>query len=273
MATKRINSKAKGGIYLILCKNSDKVYVGSSKDFGYRWEQHLLKLRNGAHHNNVLQNAFNKYGESSFEFAPIIELGEYDRSVYFEEENRVISEMQSEGVKLFNLAHAGGGWSKSIEQLDPQKYIQICSNISSGIRKFIDSLTDEQRCMLYGRKGVPLTDERKEHLSNFWKGKKKSPETRSKMSESQKKISCSDGRAERFSEIGKLNKGKLPPNSVRLIIGDMEFGSIKDAAKHLGVGYFSLLSVVKPDKYIQHAKYVTERERLIFQQFSELKVL
>lgn len=47
-------------------------YVGSSaRKEGARKRQHLTMLRRGKHHSKLLQLAFNKYGESSFEFRVI----------------------------------------------------------------------------------------------------------------------------------------------------------------------------------------------------------
>jgi group I intron endonuclease len=61
------------GVYLIRCTAVDWVYVGSSKNFQRRWfKEHLAELRKGVHHNLRLQADWNKYGESAFEFEPII---------------------------------------------------------------------------------------------------------------------------------------------------------------------------------------------------------
>jgi len=54
-----------GCIYLIYFNGSENVYVGSTIDFKERKLRHLLHLRNNRHDNNLLQKAFNKYGESN----------------------------------------------------------------------------------------------------------------------------------------------------------------------------------------------------------------
>lgn len=56
------------GIYLIRCKETNKVYVGSSKNIERRWQQHRSMLSKNAHHSTKLQYAWNKYGEMAFEF-------------------------------------------------------------------------------------------------------------------------------------------------------------------------------------------------------------
>ena len=59
----------KSGIYRIKCVTSAKDYVGGAANMGARWRNHRNSLRSGSHHNKHLQNAWNKYGEPSFEFS------------------------------------------------------------------------------------------------------------------------------------------------------------------------------------------------------------
>lgn len=54
--------------YQITCNGNNKKYYGSSKCFKNRKIRHLFFLRHNQHINQHLQNAFNKYGEKSFEF-------------------------------------------------------------------------------------------------------------------------------------------------------------------------------------------------------------
>lgn len=54
----------KSGIYKISYK--DLCYIGSSVDLYNRLAQHISHLRKGNHHSKIMQNYFNKYGESLF---------------------------------------------------------------------------------------------------------------------------------------------------------------------------------------------------------------
>lgn len=56
------------GIYIILNIKSNKYYLGSSKNINNRWKEHKSLLRRNKHSNNYLQNAWNKYKETSFMF-------------------------------------------------------------------------------------------------------------------------------------------------------------------------------------------------------------
>jgi len=55
-------------IYKILNKTTGKFYIGSAYNFNKRKWVHLHKLRKNYHDNKHLQAAWNKYGESDFEF-------------------------------------------------------------------------------------------------------------------------------------------------------------------------------------------------------------
>ncbi len=58
------------GIYKITSP-SGRCYVGSSMSFKRRWNLHRSRLRNGTHHNNALQRAYEKYGEDGLNFEKI----------------------------------------------------------------------------------------------------------------------------------------------------------------------------------------------------------
>ena len=81
------------GIYFIRNVKNGKLYVGSAKSFYLRWNNHRSRLRKNKHHNKHLQHAWNKYGESSFEFevAEFVPVEELDavESVYLELAKRI----------------------------------------------------------------------------------------------------------------------------------------------------------------------------------------
>ncbi len=60
------------GVYVIENILNGNTYIGSSMHLKRRWTIHRWFLRNGSHHNNHLQNAFNCYGEGAFIFKPLI---------------------------------------------------------------------------------------------------------------------------------------------------------------------------------------------------------
>lgn len=76
------------GTYEIVNKINGKRYVGSSSDIPKRINQHKCHLRKNKHHCKPLQNAFNKYGESSFVFNTLELCG---KSELEEKENNLLA--------------------------------------------------------------------------------------------------------------------------------------------------------------------------------------
>ena len=58
-----------GGVYIITCIPTSKIYIGSTYDFDKRWASHKSELNGGYHNNSYLQNAWAKYGKDSFTFS------------------------------------------------------------------------------------------------------------------------------------------------------------------------------------------------------------
>jgi group I intron endonuclease len=56
------------GVYFIINKTNGHYYIGSSGSLRRRWIKHLSLLRHCKHPSPYLQNAWNRYGEVSFEF-------------------------------------------------------------------------------------------------------------------------------------------------------------------------------------------------------------
>lgn len=92
------------GIYQIRNKVNGKVYVGSSVNVRRRWVEHRRDLRRGNHYNQHLQRAWNKYGESSFEFLLVEECGE---ELLEDNENRWLQAKKPEWV--YNLTEEVNG--------------------------------------------------------------------------------------------------------------------------------------------------------------------
>ena len=55
--------------YIIKCATSGKNYYGSTSNFKKRVTQHKYLLLRNRHHSAHLQKAWNKYGETAFEFS------------------------------------------------------------------------------------------------------------------------------------------------------------------------------------------------------------
>ena len=67
------------GVYRIHNLVNDKSYVGQSREIPRRWIFHLWELRNNLHTNKGLQNDWNEYGESNFNFEVLEECFSQDQ--------------------------------------------------------------------------------------------------------------------------------------------------------------------------------------------------
>lgn len=67
-----MNDSLNHGVYRWLCTATGKSYVGSSQNLAKRKAEHLRKLRQLRHENPKLQNAWNKYGSSAFEWEVLV---------------------------------------------------------------------------------------------------------------------------------------------------------------------------------------------------------
>ena len=60
-----------GGIYVIECLYSPKIYIGSTECFEDRFDSHIKSLRGNYHINKKLQHSFNEHGEEAFTFSEL----------------------------------------------------------------------------------------------------------------------------------------------------------------------------------------------------------
>jgi group I intron endonuclease len=104
------------GIYKIVNKTNNKIYVGQSIDIEERWKQHQWKAFNSNElaYNSAIHSAFRKYGLENFyyeviEECPPEELNE--REIYW------IEQLQSVVPNGYNILSGGQGESRQTRQL------------------------------------------------------------------------------------------------------------------------------------------------------------
>ena len=93
-------------IYKIRNIVNDKTYIGQTVDYEKRKSSHLTALRANRHNNKYLQNSWNKYGESVFEFSVVIECDVDELDVF---EIRYIQQMDTLVPKGYNMTKGGEG--------------------------------------------------------------------------------------------------------------------------------------------------------------------
>lgn len=118
------------GVYQILCVPTGKVYVGSASDLYDRWREHRWHLKRGTHHSLYLQRAWDKYGETAFEFS-VIELVPVEQLL--EVEQRWIDATRCyEEERGFNICVVAGS------QLGVRRSIDVKQKIKEGVARTWD---------------------------------------------------------------------------------------------------------------------------------------
>ena len=79
-------------IYYIKNIQTNKYYIGETIDFISRIKRHLYDLKHQQHHSHKLQNAFNQYGEESFDWGVVCEI---DDEIRFNKEIEIIQQYNS----------------------------------------------------------------------------------------------------------------------------------------------------------------------------------
>lgn len=156
-----------GFIYLIQGING--TYIGQSINYKKRWETHKTRLRNNTHENRYLQRAWNKYGESAFEFKVIQEYNETTKEKLTEAELFWRDTYRNAGVNLFNMAEPGLSPTLGCKLSDKHR-----KNLSKAQKGRVTSEKTKKKLSLAmkGKKnalGCKRTQEFKDNVSKFQK--------------------------------------------------------------------------------------------------------
>ena len=102
--------KDKHGIYKITNKENGMTYIGQTMQrFQKRYWHHNWKLKDGTHDNMHLQNAWNKYGESAFEFSIVETMESHNNDTLNDLEIKYIQMYRDEN-RCYNIADGGDGF-------------------------------------------------------------------------------------------------------------------------------------------------------------------
>lgn len=199
------------GVYLITNTVNGKCYIGSTSiGFNIRWGIHRRELLRQSHGNIILQRAWNKYGEYSFEFS-ILEIVDSKENLQ-EREQYWIDLFKNNGVELYNIL--------------PMAYTPVGVKRNAKTRKNMSvaqsgrSLSEEtKRKISQSKLGKRHSEATKKKMSQSHMGKTHSDVSRQKISQSKTGVSPSPEARRKMSEakIGKNhpNFGKTTPESVK----------------------------------------------------------
>ena len=164
------------GIYRILNTITGKCYIGSSINIKSRWGGHRASLKSGLSKNIKLLRAWNKYGESAFDFS-VIEIVIGDKEELYKKEQFWMDFYNSveNGYNICKAAGSVAGITRSKETRHKMSVAKI------GKRP-----TDETREKISKTKtGVPMSEETRLKMSEIRKGMFPSEETREKLRKAQ----------------------------------------------------------------------------------------
>ena len=157
------------------------MYVGSSVNYKRRWNRHKCDLRANRHACKHLQNSFNKYGESNFDFG-VIEFVS-DASNLIKQEQFWIDFLRPEYNKRA-IANSCIGLKRSPEaranmakaQIGKKRSVEARANQSAALKGHV--VTEETRAKISkSHLGIRPSAESRAKMSASAKGRKQSPET------------------------------------------------------------------------------------------------
>lgn len=180
----------RGGVYLLRV-GPRRYYFGVAANFAKRRGEHLNALRRGDHHNSVLQCAYNKHGEGSFRFEPIIWCG---RETAAKTEAWLIQTYALDGNCANLRLEDGTTYSHSEETR---------RRISESQKGKVIGEESRRKMSEAGRRRAPISDETRRKLSDAQRGKKYSEESRRKISKALRGKPRSEEHCRKLSEAGR----------------------------------------------------------------------
>lgn len=216
---KKKQSKNLKVIYFIQNHETGKFYIGSTVNFKHRFNEHKRKLNINTHANIKLQNAWNKYSQSSFTFSII----EYVDKI----EDLLIREQYFMDLLKpeYNIA---------LSATAPMQGRKHSKETIKKIKKYLNSIPKGKNHFNYGR---TWTNKQKKEFSKSRKEMelKHSDKTKRKMSKTSKKLN-------RYKDlIPAIERSKKPI----LDSNNKKFKSMTDAAKYHKVSVQTVCDILK----------------------------
>jgi group I intron endonuclease len=264
------------GVYKISNVLSDRYYIGYSKNINKRFCVHRCKLKNSCHDNIFLQRAYNLDGEDKFIYE-IIHRCNTEKEAK-EIELQYLTDLSIRD-KLYNLNYNNSGGDLLTNHPDKES---IREKIIKSCAETMSKMNSEERKQKYakngernGMYGKTHTEEARKifselHKGNtYTKGKKASEETRQKFSKMRKNKNTGEenpffGKHHTEETIQKIidkNRGRLPPNIIKISIDGIVYISMTDASRQLNIPTPTVLWRLKSkNPKFDNYKYVNTEE-------------
>lgn len=196
----------KSGVYQIVNKLNNRIYIGSAFEFKSRFKQHLSSLRKGKHHNKFLQRDFDKCGSDAFVFE-VLEVVEGEQANRLIVEQKHIDYHYDKQGSCYNLKKETTVTAMSSFSKTPEETRKL---ISKNLKRFWSDPKQKERCSEWSKALWADPKYRQKKIEEA-KSRVASSETRQKMREAKlgKKASL-----ETRQKLSKLHKGsKMPPRT------------------------------------------------------------
>lgn len=194
------------GIYAIINKITNRVYIGGTVNFAKRKTTHFNKLRGGKHSNKQLQKEFDYYGEKAFSIVFLEECEERDlkckEEFYIQKYksnmyNKMIhcNFLDGEAREKLSKATSGsnnGNYNRKHTQEELQKIRDFrygkgyIKKPRKSYKKTLEELMLSRKRMSELMKGHAVSEETKKKIADAKKGKTHSEETKLAMSVSRR---------------------------------------------------------------------------------------
>lgn len=183
---------SKGGVYIILNVNDGKCYVGSTKSFKDRWYEHRCRLNRSVNPASRLQRAWNREGAANFKFLIL----DY-----------------SQDLSRGNLVKIEQKWLDALKASERVYGYNMAPNANDGTGlKHSEKTRAKISAAKKGKKRAPFTEQHRANMSLAHQGKRRSDETRAKISAAHRGVVFSD---QHRANISAARKGIKPSDETR----------------------------------------------------------
>jgi group I intron endonuclease len=175
----------KSGIYKIVNRLNGKCYVGSARSIDSRWRRHRHDLAHGRHHSLKLQRAFNKHGETAFEFSVIEHVADLAQLVVREQHWIDALGAFKAGYNVLPKAGSALGQVRSDETRAKLRALVISAETRarmSAAKKGVVPVT-ALAAAIAANTGRPISPETREKIRAANTGKSHTEETRRRLAE------------------------------------------------------------------------------------------